>query len=99
MVLCMNPPSTPPQEDRRANAVLLHLCRSLGVSDIELAEAVGMKRQVMYTRRTGLTALKFDEVHAIAGALEVPMELFLGEPIDAVRWVLANRPETFEVAA
>ena len=80
-------------DDKKPNAVLYALARVMGVSDIELADATGLARQVVYNRRMGVSKLKADELGKLADALGVKVDVFFGEPIDAVLWAVESRPE------
>ena len=79
----------------RANEVLHHLCRVIGVSDADMARALDITRQSAHARRTKGATIPVDDLPAIAELLGVPLTLFFGLPIDAVQWLIDNRPELF----
>ncbi len=82
-------------DDYGPNRVLFALMRVAGVSDIDLAEAIGLDRQRVYNRRLCKNRIPANELANMADALGVPVTLFFGEPLAAVTWLLANRPDLF----
>lgn len=77
-------------EARRAAAVLDTLKNISGRSDQSIALAAGMSRQSVVDRRTGRTAIDFDDVSAFAAAFDVPAKVFYLELPDLLRWIADN---------
>lgn len=84
--------------------VLHFVMRNLEVSDADmarkLAEASGpdteeMTRQAIHNRRTGKSRIAIEDIDAMARVLDVPLDLFLGTPGDAISWLLENKPKQF----
>ena len=92
-------PTAPPSSPGNVNAVLFHLCRLTGTTDVELADVLGITRQSAHARRARNATIPANDLPTIADLLDVPVDLFFGLPVDAVSWVVKNRPELFEVAA
>lgn len=82
-----------------ARRVLVSLMGVTDVKDGELAQRISslggrpLSRQAVTQRRDGTKPLDFRDIDECAEALNVPASLFDGDPIDAVRWVLDNRPD------
>jgi transcriptional regulator with XRE-family HTH domain len=68
---------------------------NLGVSDTEFAQVMGVSRQTMHKRRTGRVSMTADDLHDMARALDVDPALFMGDPVDAVRWLTEHRSAQF----
>lgn len=93
--------ATRPLTDRETNArqVLKALMGVMGTKDSELAQRITdsgarrLSRSAVQQRREGQKPLDFRDIEELATALSVPPSLFDEEPIDAVRWVLDNRPD------
>jgi len=77
-------------EARRAAAVLDTLKSHRHFSDQKIADLVGTSRQSVVDRRTGRTAIDFDDVAAFAEAFEVPVTVFYMTQPDLLRWLADN---------
>lgn len=71
----------------------------MDVKDAELAARITsngrqhLSRAAVQQRRTGVKPLDLLDIEECAIALGVPAALFDGDPIEAARWVLDNRPD------
>lgn len=75
----------------------LHLLMALhDETDITLGAKLGLSRQSVHSKRTGRTAITADDMQAIAAALDVDPVLLLGEPHQAVAWMVAHKPELLD---
>ena len=61
------------------------LLRVAGVRDHQLADGIGVKRNVAQMRRTEASQWRFEELAAIAAWLKVPVALLFENPQDAVQ--------------
>jgi hypothetical protein len=57
----------------------------------ELADALGVTRQTIRNRRLGRADMTVSDLRATASALEVPVELFLQHPREALRWLADHK--------
>lgn len=83
----------------RPARVLDVLMSTMQVADSQLAPIVGVSRQTIHHRRKGRRSMTLHDIDTMAKALDVPPELFLGTPADAVRFLLEHRPNYFEYKA
>lgn len=87
-----------PREDN-ARRVLIALMGVTNVKDADMATRItslgarSLSRAAVTQRRSGEKPLDLRDLEECSAALAVPVELFDGEPIDAVRWVLDHRPD------
>lgn len=85
--------------EENARRVLIALMGSTDVKDAEMAAritALGdrqLTRVAIQQRRSGEKPLDLRDIEECSHALGVPAQLFDGDPIAAVRWVLDNRPD------
>lgn len=85
--------------EENARRVLIALMGSTDVKDAEMANRITslghrhLSRAAVQQRRNGEKPLDLRDIEECALALGVPLELFDGDPIEAVRWVLDNRPD------
>lgn len=85
--------------EEKARRVLVSLMGVTDVKDAEMAQRIStignrqLSRQAITQRRDGTKPLDLRDIDECAEALSVPVSLFDGDPIDAVRWVLDNRPD------
>lgn len=68
----------------------------LGVTDVELGRRLGVSRQAAHARRTGRTAMTAADMIELAEALDIDPALFLGQPSDALRWLVEHRSEVLD---
>ena len=80
----------------RASRVLDIIALIQRQPDSEIAAHVGRTRAWVQQKRTGKSDLRtLDDIARIAAALDVPEGLFVGTPMEATEWLLANKPELF----
>lgn len=85
--------------EQNARRVLNALMGVEGIKDAEMAARIasqgtrGLSRSAVQQRRSGDKPLDLRDIDELATALSVPASLFDGDPIDAARWVLDNRPD------
>jgi len=68
------------------------------VTDAELAVRSDVSRQTIYNRRTGRRSMAIEEVQVMADVLGVPAHLFFQGPVEAIAWIVNNRPELLELS-
>ena len=83
---------------RRSSAArTLHLLMAnLDVTDAELAHRLSTSRQTINSRRKGRVAMTAEDLAELALALDVDPALFLGQPSDAVRWLVDHQAERLD---
>lgn len=81
---------TPTAQRQRTAETFAALVRHFGFSDERLGELTGYTRSQIAGRRTGRTALDVDDLERFGATFEVPVTVLLGEPADAIRYVLDN---------
>lgn len=83
---------------RRSSAArTLHLLMAnLDVTDAELAIRLHTSRQTINSRRKGRVAMTAEDLAELAQALDVDPALFLGQPSDAVRWLVDHQADRLD---
>lgn len=69
---------------------------NLDVTDAELAERLSTSRQTINSRRKGRVAMTAEDLAELAEVLGVDPALFLGQPSDAVRWLVEHQPDRLD---
>lgn len=77
-------------ESRRVIGVLTTIQRLRGLSDGRLADRCGVSRQFVQQRRSGRTAIDFDDVSMFAEALDVPPTVFYMDRSELHQWLADN---------
>lgn len=85
-------PVLSPQEEN-ARHVLAISMRLLGLSDQALADRTDYKYQTVQSRRRGWSRIRMGDAVKLATAMDLPVELFSMDPLDAGAWILTNRSE------
>lgn len=75
--------------------ILHRLMSILDLTDADLALRLEVSRQTVHSRRTGRTQMSLDNIRETAEALEVEPLVFLGTELEAMRWIIENKPELF----
>ena len=75
--------------------ILHRLMSILDMTDAELAARLGVSRQTVHSRRTGRSQMSLDHIRETAAALDIDPLVFLGTQVEAVQWIIDNRPELF----
>lgn len=78
--------------DRRRETID-YVARIVGITHTRLAELMGMSRQTMSGRLTGLTKIEPWEMAGFAVVLGVPVEVLEMTPKKALEWIAANGSE------
>ena len=76
--------------------VLHRLMSMLDISDTEMGTQLEVSRQTVHGRRTGRHRMSVQHIEEMAKVLEVDPRLFLGTELEAIRWLIENRPELFD---
>lgn len=80
--------------EENARQVLNIAARLLGQKNEAIGQRLDKSTQWVQQRRSGETRIRLglDEI-SLAQALDVPVELFSMDPLDAGSWILTNRSE------
>lgn len=85
--------------DGRPNRVFDQIARTLNIKDQAIATEVGCTRAWVQQKRSGKVAMKLEDIAKFSAALDVPPELFVGSPAEALEWLLEHRSEHFRCTA
>lgn len=80
-------------QEETARQVLNLAMRLLGRTDASVAAPLDQKYQWVQQRRRGETRIRIGDLADLARSLDVPLELFTMDPLDAGSWLLSNRRE------
>ena len=70
--------------------VLDLLGRVLGLTDAAIAKRSKMSRATINAKRNGTSPVRLQDLGPLAAALEVPVEVLISSPRDALRWIASS---------